>query len=148
LRGRRPDSQRLKVIRGNPGGRKIAERPTAMGNPEPPDWLDEIAVAEWNRRLPQLAGIVGEIDEVTFALYCQAYSDYQSLTVEVRHVGRSYLDKTGKPRLHPLERHRLEVQKQLQRWAAEFGFTPQTRSRIEVPPPPSEEKDELEDFLS
>jgi P27 family predicted phage terminase small subunit len=70
-----PDN--VRALRGNPGGRPTPERVTAPpGVPEPPDWLDAEAMAEWDRIVPELnrLGVLALVDRAALTTYCAAWS--------------------------------------------------------------------------
>ena len=68
----------LKLLRGNPGRRRLPEEPrprSAPKCPEPPAHLSEYAISEWRRIGPELhrLGLLTILDETSFACYCSAY---------------------------------------------------------------------------
>src|SRR5262245_9506007 len=69
----------LKILRGNPGKRRVnrAEPQFKIEPlPEPPGFLDKLAKQEWRRvalELHQL-GLLTVADRNAFAAYCQAYA--------------------------------------------------------------------------
>jgi P27 family predicted phage terminase small subunit len=70
-----PDN--VRALRGNPGGRPAPKRVTAApGIPDAPDWLDEEALAEWDRIVPDLdrLGVLALVDRAALSTYCAAWS--------------------------------------------------------------------------
>ena len=65
--------------------------------PEPPEWLDTIAVAEWRRVAPELlaAGILSAIELTLLAAYCAAWSEYRHAYSEIRTHGRYFKTQNG-----------------------------------------------------
>ena len=63
MRGRRPQPTRLKVLRGNPGQRRLNTREPKIqpGVPNPPDWLGDEAFEKWNEVAAGLAGNGNEV---------------------------------------------------------------------------------------
>jgi phage terminase small subunit len=77
MKGRKPTPTMLKVLSGNPGKRPLNEREPAapQGVPEPPEWLDDEAKAEWARVTVDLAamGLLSQADRPALAAYCTAW---------------------------------------------------------------------------
>src|SRR6516164_683104 len=74
----RPTPVRLKLIRGNPGKRRIGdvfEPPKPPEPPEPPSFLTGYALEEWRRVAPGLSlfGMLHDFDVMPLAAYCVAY---------------------------------------------------------------------------
>lgn len=84
-----PKPTALKKLAGNPGRYPLPENEVApvIGNapPEPPEYLGEIARAEWNRiaRTLWLNSCLGDLDFSMFALYCQAFEDWRMASIAV-----------------------------------------------------------------
>lgn len=78
-RGRKPTPPYLKILRGNPGCRRLPEgepkHERAPAIPEPPVFLLPTAKAEWRRLATGLyhMGLLTLVDERPFAAYCQAF---------------------------------------------------------------------------
>jgi P27 family predicted phage terminase small subunit len=83
-RGPKPTSAIVKALRGNPGRRPLnldeGVHP-AVCIPDPPDWLNAEARAEWDRVTDELVelGLVAEIDLASLATYCQTFGDLAQL---------------------------------------------------------------------
>jgi P27 family predicted phage terminase small subunit len=141
--GRKPKPTALKLIQGNPGKRAInkqepqPEKPVKV--PSPPAELGKMAKAEWRRVAKELfdTGVLTRIDTKTLANYCQAYEDMK--------VARGLLAKhnlqnpdainlvktmSGMVRTHPLVQQIRDNRKDMMAFAAEFGLTPSSRSRV------------------
>src|SRR5262245_18124852 len=91
--GRRPQPTQLKVLRGNPGQRRInpAEpTPAVVGEAfdTPPAELeaDAAAASEWRRVAPLLrvCRIISEAERPVLLALCQEWSRYQSFTRQAR----------------------------------------------------------------
>ena len=75
MRGPRPQPVKLKLLRGNPGQRRIGqvfEPPKPPRPPDPPAFLSGEALAEWHRVVPSLMlfGLLQETDTMVLAAYC------------------------------------------------------------------------------
>jgi P27 family predicted phage terminase small subunit len=78
-RGPVGQSDNVRALRGNPGGRPAPARVTASpGVPDVPDWLDDEARAEWERIVPDLdrLGVLAKVDRAAVATYCSAWSKF------------------------------------------------------------------------
>ncbi len=51
-RGRKPEPEQLRILKGLPAGRGAA--PITPGRPEPPAYLDAVALTEWREIVPRL----------------------------------------------------------------------------------------------
>lgn len=88
-RGPQPKPTAIKKLAGNPGRQKLTENEVApvIGDapPEPPEYLGDIAKAEWKRiaRTLWLNACLGDLDFSMFALYCQAFEDWRMASIAV-----------------------------------------------------------------
>jgi P27 family predicted phage terminase small subunit len=144
--GQHPVPTRLKEALGNPGKRKLCPEPepeVLIDLPLPPDYLNQIAGAEWRRIAPQLLRLrlLTNVDIAPLAAYCEAYARWveaqRQLKIEAaadpEHKGllvraRSR-DSVGFI-VNPLIGVIREAAKEMMRHALEFGFTPAARTRI------------------
>lgn len=137
---RGPPSQptQLKILHGNPGRRKLNSRepkPTA-GCPSCPSWLNAEAKAEWKRQTEVMpAGLMTMADRGALAMYCQAWSEFVEASKFCKQITNHWIttDK-GNLVLHPASLVLQRSHERATRLAAQFGFTPSARSRLEMPP--------------
>jgi P27 family predicted phage terminase small subunit len=145
-RGRRPKPSYLKVVTGNPGKRPIGED---WVKPEPPKrpiaapaLLDRYAKAEWTRLAPGLhkLGLLTFLDRGPFVAYCQAWSIYRHAQEALDDLSRKddsglggmlMRTKAGNTIQNPLIGIRNKALRDMVRYAAEFGFTPSARARVQ-----------------
>src|SRR5215470_8451335 len=78
-----PTPLHLKLLRGNPGQRRLRAEvePTKPKEiPQAPDFLGEDARAEWDRLAPELhaLGLLRSVDVNQFAAYCMAYERWRA----------------------------------------------------------------------
>ncbi len=145
-RGRKPKPTHLKLVTGNPGKRPIGEdwvkpakRETAM---PPPKHLDAYAATEWRRLSKELTtlGTLTNVDRAAFAAYCQSWSIYLHAQEALDDLARK--DETGMGAMlmrtkqgntiqNPLLGIRNQAMRNMVRYAAEFGFTPSSRVRVQ-----------------
>ena len=151
MKGRKPVPTALKLLRGNPGCRRLnmAEPQHPVLPPDCPDVLtDPLARQEWDRIAPLLIrqGHVTVVDRATLIGYCHKYAQWQALEVDA--AKHAFVVKT--PGGHPIPNPALRLANQtfnlLLKAAAELGITPSARSRVAaqpVAPPVSKWQNEL-----
>ena len=100
-----------------------------------PEWLSDVALAEWDRLSPELItiGLLTMADQTEFAVYCQSYSELIEAENELVAGGRTQVTKDGFCRKSPWLSIRDEAWKKMNQAAQQFGLTPASRSRIEIP---------------
>ena len=160
MAGRRPTPTYLKLIRGNPGCRKIKPEPqprVPSKPPEAPEFLSDEAKTEWARVVPQLRvlGLLTHLDTPILAAYCASYARWVAAERILARLaaddpesqGFTVKGSLGSPMVNPtLKVARLSAHDML-RYASEFGFSPATRTRIQVGTSP-EVKSKFGDLLS
>lgn len=136
MRGRKPSPE------------TIAARSLSAGAhvPTRPDWLDGDALAEWDRVIGELAQHyhIAPLDAMTLAAYCRAYAMWRQADREVAEKGLTFESDNGNIRVNPAAKLCLSLFQELRRMAAEFGFTPAARSRINPPAQISDEEDSFD----
>lgn len=140
-RGPKPKPTRLKKLAGNPGKRKLNRREPlpAAGTPGCPAWLTEAAREEWRRVVPELEqlGLLTHLDQQPLACYCQAVADAGDARAQIEAEGTTFTTEKGYVGKHPAVTRFAEACARIKQFAAEFGFTPSSRSRITLPEPPA-----------
>ena len=138
-----PTPTRLKLLRGNPGKRKTNKRepkPRAVLRvPKPPADLGTVAKREWRRVARQLVklGLLSTVDLSLLGIYCAEIQKYREAQAFIRENGTSYVirDKDGAVKYVAqfpqvgIARGAADLARKL---AAEFGFSPASRSRIQI----------------
>lgn len=139
MRGRKPKPTHLKAITGNPGKRPLnhAEPRPDIVIPDCPPELSPAAQREWHRLVGDLAAlrIITSLDRAALAAYCGAYALWAESTEAIQKYGAMVKSPTGYPIQSPyvsIANRQAEI---MMRIAAEFGFTPASRSRIATPLP-------------
>lgn len=142
MRGRKPTPTHLKLVRGNPGKRRLnaAEPVPERVLPSPPPELSADARTEWDRVAGELhrIGVLSGIDRAALAAYCQAYGRWVvaeraiAKMAERDPLTEGLMIKTtnGNAVQNPLVGTANKAMADLVRYAAEFGMTPSARSRI------------------
>lgn len=142
MRGRKPAPSALKLLRGNPGKRKLStDEPKPAQLPAdlpPPTWLDVEAQAEWQRLAPMLErlGVLTETDVGALTAYCEAWATWKNATQKLREFGLVIKHPTvGKlPVVSPYVKIADNALTQMRGLLVEFGMTPSSRSRIHTTP--------------
>lgn len=129
-----PTPRGLRVLRGNPGKRRLPKtelRPTP-GASCPSD-LSAAARTEWKRLEPELLrlGILTRIDRALLAAYCDAWSDFVWAVKQTRGGRRTTIAGNGTEIPHPAMTIKSQASERLRKLAAEFGFSPAARMRLE-----------------
>jgi P27 family predicted phage terminase small subunit len=153
--GRPAVPTQLKILRGNPGKRKIK-----AGEPAPPEsgiampeYLGPVARARWAVMLPILQGVrvMTRADVEALARYCDTYEWWLATRAKLRADGDTYpiLNDKGEVKYiaqRPEVAIAHKLASQLHALEADFGLTPSSRTKlatqVEV------KKDELEDFFT
>ena len=153
-RGPAPTPTTLKVLRGNPGKRKIEPnepkpRPIA---PKPPVWLPKEAKKIWKEHVPKLEplGLLTEIDRLQFTSLCLAAANIKLYQQEIERKGAvmKYTTKTGdiyeqaRPETSLLHKS-IEIVNKL---SGKFGLSPADRVGLGVKP--KDKTDDFEEFLN
>jgi P27 family predicted phage terminase small subunit len=101
--------------------------------PACPNWLNAEAKAEWRRIVPELErlNLLTTIDRAALATYCQTWARYVEAEAKIAQYG-SVL-KSGKSdyvQVSPYATISRQCSQIIKAFAAEFGLTPSSRSRI------------------
>jgi P27 family predicted phage terminase small subunit len=141
MAGRKPIPTSLKILRGNPGRRRLNALEPKPGTaiPDPPEHLTEDALVEWVRITKQLEplGLVSFLDRAALAAYCQAYGRWACAERELKTYaeksgmgGLLYKTKSGNVIPSPLLGAANKAMADMVRYATEFGLTPSARVRV------------------
>ena len=154
ITGRKPKPTALKLLTGNPGGRKLNpnEAKPDHAQPAPPDFLNEHAKVEWERVVGTLyrAGLMTELDRGVLAAYCQSYGRWVQAERALAQMAEAQSDAgqvltivthNGTAMQNPLIGIANKAKADMVRFALEFGMTPSARSRVTASP--LEEVDDL-----
>jgi len=141
MKGRKPVPRALKILRGNPGKRRIADdepQPSTAIDLAVPEILagDADARAEWERTAPMLhrLGLLTEADLDALILYCASFARWQQAERQLRtdglivHAGPNHF-----PIISPFLIISNRAQAQCRALLIEFGLTPVSRTRVHLP---------------
>ena len=149
--GRKPKPTALKLLEGNPGKRELNQfepKPTD-GLPICPDWLMEDAKEEWYRLAAVMnkMGILSEVDQSAFAVYCQTWARWKEAQEHIDREGSTFETDSGQIKRNPWVAIANEWQAKLLSVCGEFGLTPSSRSRIVAANSKETEADGMEALL-
>ena len=149
--GRKPKPTALKLLEGNPGKRELNqfEPKPAGGLPICPDWLMEDAKEEWYRLAAVMnkMGILSEVDQSAFAVYCQTWARWKEAQEHIDREGSTFETDSGQIKRNPWVAIANEWQAKLLSVCGEFGLTPSSRSRIVAANSKETEADGMEALL-
>jgi P27 family predicted phage terminase small subunit len=137
--GPKPIPTSLKKLNGNPGKRPFNEhepQPAVLA-PEPPDFLTESALEEWNRLIPELLdlGLVSVLSRATIAAYCQSYGRWKEAEAHLAEESYVLIGEKGGSYQNPWLAIANKAIEQMQKISAEFGMTPSSQSRVTTTKP-------------
>lgn len=136
MKGRKPTPTALKVLAGNPGKRPLNknEPKHAPRAPGCPTWLPAEAKAEWRRVVPQLdrVGTLALVDRAALTAYAQQWMMLFRAERDIQVRGLILEDGKRNPNILTAK----DAATQIRLFAAEFGLTPSSRSRMETPVAP------------
>jgi|CXWK01.1.fsa_nt_gi P27 family predicted phage terminase small subunit len=157
--GRPPRPPALKLLEGNPGGRKIDEPIQASVVPPPePDWdallpavghtrhealrVRKRAREEWRRVLPELLAlrVLSALDGGTLVAYCVAVGRHDELCRVIAREGM-FVPSRGGTVKHPAVAAINATVIQIKALGAELALTPASRLRFSDLPTPSGDED-------
>lgn len=133
----KPRPARLKLLEGtrtgrDSGGRKVLPTPAFVRlPPEPPEWLPAVAAAEWARVVPELQRLqlVKPIEAAGLSAYCMAWQRFVDASALLADEGLLQTGPQGRTR-HPAVTIVEAASKELRAWAAEWGLTASSESRL------------------
>lgn len=136
MRGRKPKPTRMKELEGNPGKRALNKKEPKpdLAIPDCPAHLKGEARKEWNRIVKELhaLGILTNVDRAALVVYCTAWADYVKACNKLEKEGYVIISDKGGMYQNPWVALQKRSMDQIMRFAAEFGMTPSSRSRVRV----------------
>jgi P27 family predicted phage terminase small subunit len=137
-KGPKPKPSSLKRLQGNPGRRPLptgepkpkteAKRPWGLGKGEQRKFWDEHA-AELER-MKLLTGV----DVPAFRLMAEHYAFAVQAARKLHERGDLTVEGREGPKKHPLVQVLRDNSQMFKSYAAEFGLTPSSRTRLQLPP--------------
>ena len=147
--GKKPKPTKLKLLHGERNKDRINKKepkPKPIA-PKMPKWLDEYAKEEWKRIVPELKslGLLTQIDLAALAGYCDAFGRMREMIEAINEHGIIYTAESGHTQQNAYASILKNAKSEVLRYAAEFGMTPSSRTRISVDT--DNDKDDFEDLL-
>ncbi len=129
----------------NPGKRKLnAKEPKPKAViPKCPKVLQGEARSEWRRMAKKLhgLGLLSEIDGAALTTYCLTWARLVDAEEKLREHGTVIISPNGYPMQSPYLGIATKATEQLVRVLVEFGMTPSSRARVQVPNAPAAASD-------
>jgi len=144
IRGRKPKPIKLKLVEGikkRPIKRKeVKPKPIA---PTCPEWLNEEAKKEWSRVSPILEslGLLTILDRAALEAYCVCYSRILEAEQKIKEIGLIVKDRRGSVKKNPYVTIASSYSKLMISLCGEFGMTPSSRGRMQLPIGPDDDND-------
>jgi len=136
MRGRKPTPSHLKVLRGNPGKRALNHNePIPVGDlADPPAWMSETQRSGWNYAIEHApAGLLRKLDRSVLTVWVVAEELHRRASEQVEKFGiLTKAPHTGLPIQSPFLPVLNRQAGVMLKCAAELGFTPASRSRIQL----------------
>lgn len=138
MRGRKPKPRHLRVIEGNPGKRALPEDGVRLPSEyaAPPEFLDEVARAAWERLVPPLVerGLFTVLDHDSIAAYCEAFSRWRKHEQSLKDAGQETFETHGRQGRMIRTRPELGIISEQIRLmtsiGSNYGFSPVARMRL------------------
>lgn len=120
-----------------------------METPEPPTHLGRGGKAEWRRVARTLVdmGLLTVLDLTALAAYCASYQRWIKAERTIAKKGETYTSSTGLEKTSPWVRIARDAKADMRIFAAEFGLTPATRSRLSISNLTDDARRKTEEFL-
>ncbi len=144
-RGPKTKPTQLKLLSGTARKHRLnAHEPRPeIARPDVPDHLTPAAQLEWDRVIEETLnlGILTNLDRGALAAYCQAYGRWVSAETALARMaekdavthGLIIRTKAGNAIQNPLVGAANKAMADMVRYAAEFGLTPSSRTRVAAP---------------
>jgi P27 family predicted phage terminase small subunit len=160
--GRKPTPTYLKLVKGNPGRRKLPKNePVAPpGRPVVPVELSDAAKVEFGRlcALLEAMGVLTTVDQGLLAAYAQFYADWLEAEAQLRKFGKiikspgrrtsktvAGVTTTEESGGYPIQSPYLAIRNRsvemMAKLGAEFGLSPVSRTRVSAVERPDPSKD-------
>src|SRR4029453_19079949 len=138
MRGRKPKSNVLRILQGNPRQKRLAPNPQPKATlPKCPRPLHGEAREAWKKLAPKLfaLGLLTELDVTALSALCVTWALWHEAEQKLASEGLTVTGRGGAVRPSPGIAIASRAQRDMQLLAAEFGMTPTSRQRIRVTPP-------------
>jgi len=136
--GTKPKPTALKKLAGNPGRRPLNEREPQYGlesTSAPRSRLNNDGKRLWRTLAPRLGrvGLLTEVDKATLEMLCLHYQMVRQAVDAIEEYGLFAAGSQGQTVAHPAVAILNANSAAFRRYATEFGLTPSSRTRLEIP---------------
>lgn len=137
MKGRKRKTTEALRLAGSERLKFRADEPQFQGTPRKPEWLSPYAAEVWDRVVPDLIeqGITKRVDQDSIAAYCEACANNRSATEQIAREGLTFITSKGDVKKHPAATAQKEAMTVIARFAAEFGMTGASRSKVKADKP-------------
>lgn len=138
IKGRKPKPTAQKELSGNPGKRPLNTREPQPGRRRVnrmPVGLSDGAQRLWRQMAGEMVelGMLTDADLPAFILMAEHYNIARRALSEIAEEDLTVQDQNGLLRKHPLLQVFRDNSMAFKSYAAEFGLTPSSRSRLQLP---------------
>lgn len=146
MRGR-PTPAKLKLLRGNPGHRKINHqepRPEPLSTDVPPELTHPVAIEEWQRTIaPAIpTGHIRSSDRALAIVHCQLWAQWRrQIELADQSPDVAPNGKHGYLMANPARVMANRTAQLLRSVDGDLGLTPSTRARVVAGKPPDQDAD-------
>lgn len=134
---RHPCPTNVRVLHGERGTRVQTSEPVSpTGEVVAPEWLDETALAVWNRLAPSLRsrGVLTAWDVDTFAVLCDAIARHRQAAALVAKAGVLVRGKDNRTVKNPAAQLVRDYAGIVTSYGGRFGLTPADRAQLAIEP--------------
>lgn len=135
--GRKPLATAVHRLNGNPGNRALPKNePPGVGSVGPaPAWFDKEQRAEWAQALANAPiHVLTGTDRQLLTIYCVAVIEHRNAAKDVRKRGQLVQGVEKVPVVNASIRIMNQSATVLLKAMAEMGFSPSSRTRLEIAP--------------
>ena len=138
MAGRRPKPTAVKQLAGNPGKRALNQqepKPRSKRPKMPAEFRGTRKEFHWRRLTRELGGmqVLSSADEFALAQLCDALFEYENAQQKLDEQGEVFFTEKGHPVPSPYEGKKNKSRAAIMKILIEFGLTPASRSRIQLP---------------
>jgi P27 family predicted phage terminase small subunit len=148
MRGRKPQPTKLKILRGNPGQRRLNEQEPQHvdGKLTCPAWMPAAGRARWRELVALLVpiGLLKPAHRDALVAYCTAWAELRYATMTLAKEGHTVKTRFGVGH-HPAVAMQRSAWKAIKDFSTLFGLDPSSQSRIKVCD--NKPADDLAEFL-
>mgnify|MGYP000935816214 CR=1 FL=1 len=151
----RPTPTILRLVKGNPGRRKINKREPKPRRvvPSCPAYLSDSGKIAWGRLTVILdrIGVLTEADALALERLCDCYSDILASRELIERDGRTYrtVNESGQElmKANPAVAQLRAAESAFRSYLIEFGLTPAARSKVTAAPDANKKADPLGQYF-